>query len=612
MKTPVLNGMPYAGNPHIRFDKGYAASAASRRSALLCKVTAAGLLISVFTAFGADTGMFRGVAKSEYLDLVEAAVAAYSDEHIRDYIADVEREGVQEHGFPRLAANLGGLIAAGRQRERIDMFRRMMDICCRDAKKGPMRKEGGNEFSIKELVAAVCDLERSGIFPKEVTDGWRRDISEVDPWRCYRVKPKVGDAKRSYNWAVFGAASEQTRLGAGMSGDPKFVERYVSDQIRWFDEKGMWRDPHEPLVYDFVTRLQFAQILFSGYDGPSRATLIEHLDRGAEATLAVQSACGEIPYGGRSNQFLHNDTFYAALCEWYAAHFRERGDLAKASRFRAAATRSVAGLRRWLAERPVRHVKNLYSPGSGKPGTGIGCEGYAYFDKYMATMGSWALMAMRFADEKPLPVVPEEEISAFVSSRHFHIVTLRAGEYSAQFDYNADPHYDCNGLGRIHRRGAPPAICISVPCAKKPSYRTELQNTRTLAIAPVAEGKLEPAGSGRDGDGVWANWRQGALDWRCRLTKDGLSSELRGEGDVAISLPAFEFDGKEKTGISCADGALIVRYRGWRCVYRTGGTIVDTGISCCNRNGRYRAFEARGKGRLSFSVSIENDARSSN
>ena len=123
-----------------------------------------------------------------------------------------------------------------------------------------------------------------------------------------------------------------TRLGAGMSGDPKFVERYVSDQIRWFDEKGMWRDPHEPLVYDFVTRLQFAQILFSGYDGPSRATLIEHLDRGAEATLAVQSACGEIPYGGRSNQFLHNDTFYAALCEWYAAHFRERGDLANASR----------------------------------------------------------------------------------------------------------------------------------------------------------------------------------------------------------------------------------------------------------------------------------------
>ena len=557
----------------------------------------------------ASDGMLRGVTKAEYLDLVEAAVAAYSDEHVRDYIAEVERGGVQEHGFPRLTANLGGLIAAGRRRGHMETFRRMMDICCRDAKKGPMgHVGGGNEFSVKELVGAIQDLERAGVFPKEVTDGWRRDISEVDPWRCYRAKPKAGNLTRSYNWAVFGAASEQTRLNAGMGGNPRFVEKYVSDQMRWFDENGQWRDPHEPLVYDFVTRLQYAQILFAGYDGPSRAALLKHFERGAEATLALQSVSGEIPYGGRSNQFLHNDTFYAALCEWYSAWYRERGDLATAARFRAAAARAVAGLRRWLAERPVRHVKNLYAPGSGKPGTGIGCEGYAYFDKYMATMGSWAMMAMRFADDRPLPQVPEEDVAAFASSSHFHIVALRAGDYFAQFDYHADRNYDCDGLGRIHRRDAPTAIGISVPCAKKPSYSTERKNTRGLAIMPVGGGTLEPAGSGRDKDGAWANWKRGSLDWRCRLTKEGLSSELLGDGEVAMSLPAFEFDGKTTTKVTCEGGELVVRYRGWRCVYKSDGEIVDAGLCSCNRNGRYRVFMARGRNRLLLKVSIEKDA----
>ena len=34
--------------------------------------------------------------------------------------------------------------------------------------------------------------------------------------------------------------------------------------------------------------------------------------KSADITLAMQSATGEIPFGGRSNQFLHNETFYAA------------------------------------------------------------------------------------------------------------------------------------------------------------------------------------------------------------------------------------------------------------------------------------------------------------
>ena len=52
------------------------------------------------------------VSDAEYLDLVEAAVSAYSDEHVAEYVADADVNGVNEHGFPRLTANIAALCSA--------------------------------------------------------------------------------------------------------------------------------------------------------------------------------------------------------------------------------------------------------------------------------------------------------------------------------------------------------------------------------------------------------------------------------------------------------------------------------------------------------------------
>ncbi|MBR2839636.1 MAG: hypothetical protein IKE55_12690 [Kiritimatiellae bacterium] len=555
-------------------------------------------------ALGADASV-RGVAKREYLDLMEAAVSAYSDGHVARYIAEAERDGVHEHGFPRLAANIGVLVANGRIPERRETFRRMMSICCREAARGPMKFEG-NEFSVKELALALVAVEQAGVFDRSTTDAWRSDLRRVEARRCYRCLPKIGE-DRAYNWCVFGCASEQARIAAGAGGDPSHVERYVADQLRWFDLNGMYRDPGQPAVYDLVTRLQFMSILRDGYDGPSRVRLEGLLDRAAEPTLAMLSASGEIPYGGRSNQFLHNHTFYAAVCEWYAARCRAHGDGAKAARFRRAAREAVDSLREWLAARPVRHVKNLYPRGEGKRGSGIGCEDYAYFDKYMVTMGSWAMLAWRFADESVDAAADRPPPDSFATTPDFHFVFLRAGDYSAQFDYNADAHYDCDGLGRLQRRGAPSAICLSTPCAKNPNYQTERPNDGSLAIVPAGGGALVPAGCGHDAGSAWADWKSGGLDWKCRLAEDGLYMSLSGPGAVAIQLPAFAFDGENETEISCSGKSLVVRYRGWICSYLTDGSLADTGRVCCNRNGRYRAFEARGDKGLSVAVSIRRE-----
>ena len=562
------------------------------------------LALCASSALGAEAQ--KGVTKGEYLDLMEAAVGAYSDAHLAQYLADVEKNGVQEHGFPRLAANLGVLVANGRLPERRDIFARMMTACCRDARKGMMPpKSGGNEFSVKELAIAYDAVRKAGIFDSPVVEAWSNDLAAIDAWVSYTCHPHPGG--KAQNWCVFGAASEQTRRALGLGGWAKFVDQYVADQLRWFDENGMYRDPGEPAVYDFVTRLQCMQILHFGYDGASRPALEALLERAAEPTLAMLSAGGEIPYGGRSNQFLHNNTFYAAVCEWYAARRRVAGNASEAARFRRAARCAVDGIRPWVEANPVRHVKNFYPRGDAS-NAGIGCEKYAYFDKYMVTMGSWAMLGWLFAPEgegeslaeDPRDVAPK----SFATTEHFHLVCLSAGDYSAQFDYNADTHYDCDGLGRVQRRGAPSTICLSTPCALSPNYRTETPNARALAIVPAGAGTLVPDGNGHDASGAWANWRFGDRRWKCQLTKDGFHTELAGSGTVALTLPVFDFDGENSTVIDSNGKTLSVGYKGWTCLYSTDGEIVDAGTSACNRNGRYRVFEARGNGALHVQILI--------
>ena len=57
-----------------------------------------------------------------YLDLMEKTLTAYSDEHIINYFGRVRSEGLTEHGFPRLTANIGILIANGRRHDLLPIF----------------------------------------------------------------------------------------------------------------------------------------------------------------------------------------------------------------------------------------------------------------------------------------------------------------------------------------------------------------------------------------------------------------------------------------------------------------------------------------------------------
>ena len=199
--------------------------------------------------------------KNKYLDIIEKALSAYTDERIRAFIDSVRENGLTEHGFPRLAANIGILLANGRAERYYPFFVEITDICCEQIP----RVYAANDFSVREVVTALALLEKRNMYP-ELIKKWKAQLSEINPWTCYScIAPKP--VKAVGNWAMFSAVSEWVRgLWCGVD-TYEFVDHQISSQILSLDENGMYKDPNCPMVYDIVPRFLMSALLLFGYDG---------------------------------------------------------------------------------------------------------------------------------------------------------------------------------------------------------------------------------------------------------------------------------------------------------------------------------------------------------
>ena len=65
------------------------------------------------------------------------------------------------------------------------------------------------------------------------------------------------------------------------------------------------------------------------------------LKRAGLLTLKMLSVNGEIPYGGRSGQFLHNEAHAALIMEYEAVRYAKLGDMKTASRFKSGLMRAL-------------------------------------------------------------------------------------------------------------------------------------------------------------------------------------------------------------------------------------------------------------------------------
>ena len=105
--------------------------------------------------------------KETYLRLMELSLSAYSDAHIDAYFDSVKRDRLREHGFPRLTANIGILIAHGRRTDLYSRFVEMMDFCCASIPNG----KAANDFSVREIVACLSEVEAARVVPEEKIEG---------------------------------------------------------------------------------------------------------------------------------------------------------------------------------------------------------------------------------------------------------------------------------------------------------------------------------------------------------------------------------------------------------------------------------------------------------
>ena len=556
------------------------------------------------------------IMREQYIDLMEKALSAYSDEHIFRYFAEVREKGLTEHGFPRLTANIGILASHGRRQDLIPIFREMMDFCCNQIPK----VKAANDFSVREIICCLRELDSSGIIAQETLDRWKKELSAIDPWKCYTVTAKAPEDPVK-NWALFTAVSEFFRQQYGLCESEDFIDLQIASQLKWFDENGMYKDNahseiHQPLVYDLVARGLFCLLLHFGYRGKYYDAIDAHLKKAGLLSLQMQSVTGELPYGGRSNQFPHNEAWLASLMEFEANRYAREGDKDLSAVFKAGAVRALASVEEWLHKTPIRHVKNRFPTE-----TKYGCEDYAYFDKYMITTASFLYTGYLMCDEA-LPAAQETSAAPALikTSRYFHKVFMKCGEYFAEVDTDADPHYDASGLGRLHRKGAPSAVALSVPCPAAPVYTLNLPNAIDLSLCP-----------GIYMDGIWRFAAEDGAAWECiesetaedhvsvemlcrfgeeavriryALDGDGLSVTVTGEGQIACLLPAFFFDGECYTQIQAEKESLRITYEGWQCRYTTDGQIQDLHRLGGNRNGHYKAYCASAEQRLSVRVRI--------
>ncbi len=549
--------------------------------------------------------------KERYIELMDRALDAYTYEQITDYFERVKREGLTEHGFPRLTANIGIMIAHGRRSELKAMFLEMMEFCCM----GMHTFKAANDFSVRELVLCIIELENSGVFDKSVTDGFRRHLSMIEPAKCYNRFVKSTD-ELEFNWALFTGVSEFVRRWAGIGGDMEFIETQVGSQMKLLDENGMYRDAltHPPMVYDAVSRGLFSMLLHFGYRGKYYEELSKKLRHAALCMLKMQSVTGEMPFGGRSNQFLHNEAWIALICEFEAARCAKEGNAELAARFKEAAVSAVDAAERWLSKDPIRHIKNRFPTE-----TKYGCEGYAYFDKYMITAASFLFMAYIMCDDSVEPCGRDTAARDFETSADFHKYFMSFGDYSLEFELDGDPHYDASGLGRIHRFGAPSAICMSGSCPAEPRIELGDNKPTPFSVCPavklggeiitsadvkhtVTEKRMTDSGAycalscSTCGKEICSEYA---------ITENGVEIKVHGDGEVGLMLPAFEFDGENHTEINADVHSLCVKYEGYVCRYGTDGIISDIGVTAYNRNGHYRCFAAFGKGAVNVTVVIE-------
>jgi hypothetical protein len=512
------------------------------------------------------------------------------------------------------------LIGAGRCEDLTEVAIRAMDRASQDLCFASQRKTPGPDFFTRDLSMGTRFLRKK--VSAEHAARWEQWLGDFDPEETYWDVARKKEVQ--HNWNLYAVVGEFLKSAEGIADNREFIERYLEYQKRYFTSYGMYKDPNDPITYDYTVRQGLSLMLFSGYRGPHRSFYEEMLRRGALTTLFALSPKGEGAYGGRSNQFHLMEAMLACIFEFEARRVAREGDPKLAGMFKRAAHFAAEATRRWLDEAPFRHTKNRFHPVSRH-----GCDSYGNYDVYSLLAANLFGVAYLMADdrigEEPCPF--EQGGILIELPEDFHKVFATCQGYHIQIDTRGDHAFDATGLGRLHRIGAPGELALSSPIVSAPKYDVAVPPfRRNVAIGPAwleADGRwryladyeeeiasvtverieetVEEVAFRVIYSGDLGNAR--SVIEHYRLNREGLAVRDEVQGDVQAiraCIPLLYTDGLIPAEIGRQPGGFRVKYEGWMyevtCREKELKMGIEKGLAP-NRNGIYRIafFEKPGR-----------------
>ena len=568
-----------------------------------------GLLAEMKTAEPAES---TGLHRDFYLDIAEPIVRAASQWVDSDgRVIDPYRNREGPTTTARFVAAVAILIGAGRCQDLTGVAVRAMDRASEDLCHASQWKTPGSDFFTRDLIMGYRFLRHK--VSAEHVGRWKHWLGVFDPEETYWDVARKKECQ--HNWNVYAIVGEFLKSAEGIADNREFIERYLEYQRQYFTPYGMYKDPGDPITYDYTVRQGLSLMFFSGYHGPHRPFYDEMLRRGGLTTLFALSPKGEAAYGGRSNQFHIMEAMLACIFEFEAQRYAVQGDIKIAGMFKRAAHFAAKATRRWLDEIPFRHIKNRFHPVSRH-----GCDSYGHYDVYSLLAANLFGVAYLMADERIGEWLCPFERGGYIIKlpEDFHKIFATCRGYHIQIDTRGDHAFDATGLGRLHRIGAPSELALSSSIVSSPKYEVAVSPfRRSVAIGPgwqdtegewhyladyedeiasvtveqvkesVEEVAFRVIYSGRLGSAR-------SVIEHYRLNGKGL--EIRDElpGDVQagrVCVPLLYTDGLIPADIERQPWGFRVRYEGWIYEVICRESNLKMGIEeglAPNRNGIYR------------------------
>ncbi len=387
----------------------------------------------------------------------------------------------------RFVGALAGCIGGGRCEDLVEACALSMDYCCEimAGERPPGGPFTGPEFYTKELMYAYCALE--GKVDPDRHRRWGEQLGSFDPWARY---PSWRDWHDS-NFPIYGVCGEQIKTYAGLADSRDAIDAVLDNQFKLINPWGMYRDPNDPMTYDLTDRQQLGMLTHFGYRGRHLPWIDEATRRGALAQLLYTSVTGQMPYGGRSNQYHIMEAMAATVCEMEARRYgNERPEYAGA--FKRAAHLAATSVASWIMDyEPAFIIKNRFDAQQRHGDAGYDGSPYA---GYALLTASILGTAYQLADEE-IPEAPTPtDMGGYVFQLwpSFHRTFATCGPYHIEIDNRGQSGHDATGLGRLHRQGVRPETALSMSIPAEPAVQMSIEAApEYAAIGPVVKWGLK-------------------------------------------------------------------------------------------------------------------------